>query len=45
MVLQEKIAVVCEFGALPASALANVIEHVRGLDMEVVRAEIAAQDA
>lgn len=30
-------------GALPAAALEGVIEQVRGLDMEKIKAEIAAQ--
>lgn len=45
MVLRDKIMVVRESGALPASSLEKVIEHVRGLDMDAVRAEIAAQKA
>ncbi|MBL8462099.1 MAG: thiol reductase thioredoxin, partial [Thauera sp.] len=34
-----------ESGALPANALNQVIEGVRGLDMDQVRAEIAQQQA
>ncbi|ESS73712.1 thioredoxin TrxC [Methyloglobulus morosus KoM1] len=45
MVVREKIVVVRESGALPASSLDKVIEHARELDMEIIRAEIAAQDA
>jgi len=44
-VIREGIMVVRESGALPASALNQVIEGVRGLDMDQVRAEIAAQQA
>lgn len=32
-------------GALPANALESVIEQLRAVDMEAVRAEIAAQDS
>ncbi|MFA5983754.1 MAG: thioredoxin [Methylococcaceae bacterium] len=45
MVLREKIVVIRESGALPASALEEVIAHARGLDMATIRAEIAAQEA
>ncbi|MDY0071318.1 MAG: thioredoxin [Thauera sp.] len=41
--IRDGIMVFRESGALPASALQQVIEGVRGLDMEQVRAEIAAQ--
>lgn len=44
MVLRDKIVVVRESGALPASSLEKVIEHVRGLDMDAVRAELEKQD-
>lgn len=44
-VIREGIMVFRESGALPASALNQVIEGVRGLDMDQVRAEIAAQQA
>jgi len=44
MVLRDQIMVVRESGALPAQSLAQVIEHVRGLDMDEVRAEIAAAE-
>lgn len=44
-VIREGIMVLRESGALPANALNQVIEGVRGLDMEQVRAEIAAQQA
>lgn len=44
-VIREGIMVFRESGALPANAFSQVIEGVRGLDMEQVRAEIAAQQA
>lgn len=43
MVLRDQILVVRESGALPGSALEQVITYVRGLDMDAVRAEIDAQ--
>ena len=42
-VIREGVMVFRESGALPANALDQVIEGVRGLDMDEVRAEIAAQ--
>jgi len=44
-VIREGVMVFRESGALPASALNQVIEGVRGLDMDQVRAEIAEQQA
>ena len=44
-VIREGVMVFRESGALPASALDQVITGVRGLDMDQVRAEIAAQQA
>lgn len=44
-VIREGIMVFRESGALPASALNQVIEGVRALDMDQVRAEIAAHQA
>jgi thioredoxin len=44
-VIREGVMVFRESGALPASALTQVIEGVKALDMEEVRAEIAAQQA
>lgn len=41
--IRDGIMVFRESGALPASALDQVIEGVRGLDMERVHADIAAQ--
>ena len=43
-VIREGVMVFRESGALPANALDQVIEGVRGLDMDEVRAEIAALD-
>jgi thioredoxin len=40
MVLREQILVVRESGALPAQSLAQVIAHVRALNMDEVRAEM-----
>ena len=34
-----------ESGALPASALEQVVSGVRGLDMDEIRADIASQEA
>ena len=44
-VIREGVMVFRESGALPARALDQVIEGVRGLDMDQVRAEIAQQQA
>jgi thioredoxin 1 len=43
MAFREGILVFAQPGALPASALEQVIEGVRGLDMEQVKADIEAQ--
>lgn len=43
MVFREQIILYAEAGALPASALDQLIEQVKGLDMDQVRAEIAAE--
>jgi thioredoxin 1 len=45
MVFRENVLVFSEPGALPAAALEQVISGVKGLDMDDVRAQIAAQDA
>ncbi|PPD23467.1 MAG: thioredoxin [Methylobacter sp.] len=45
MVVREKIVIVRESGALPASSLEKVIEHARSLDMDIIRAELAAEGA
>ena len=42
MAFRDGILVFAQPGALPASALQQVIDGVRGLDMEAIRAEIAA---
>jgi len=42
-VIREGVMVFRESGALPASALNQVIDGVRNLDMDDVRAQIAAQ--
>lgn len=42
-VIRDGIMVFRESGALPANALQQVIDGVRGLDMDQVRSEIAAQ--
>ena len=44
-VIREGVMVFRESGALPASALNQVIDGVRNLDMDEVRAQIAAQQA
>jgi thioredoxin 1 len=43
MAFREGVLVFAQPGALPAPALNQVIEAVRGLDMDVVHAQIAAQ--
>jgi thioredoxin len=44
MVFREQVILYAEAGALPAAALDQIVEQVRGLDMETVRKEIAAQE-
>ncbi len=44
-ILREGIMVFSQAGALPASALDQLIEQVRALDMDKVRADIAEQQA
>jgi len=44
MAFREGILVFAQPGALPASALQQVIEGVRGLDMDAIRADIAQQN-
>jgi thioredoxin len=44
MIFRDDIIVFAEAGALPPSALEEVIAAARALDMEQVRREIAAQD-
>jgi thioredoxin len=43
MVFREKIIIFAQPGALPASALEQVIEKAKALDMDEVRREIAAE--
>lgn len=43
--IRDNIMVFRESGALPASALEQVVSGVRGLDMDEIRADIAAQEA
>jgi thioredoxin 1 len=45
MVFRENIIVFAQPGALPASALEDLIAQVRALDMEKVHAAVAAQNA
>lgn len=45
MVFREQVILYAEAGALPAAALDQLIEQVRSLDMEKVRADIAAEAA
>jgi thioredoxin 1 len=44
-VIRERIMVFRESGALPASALEQIVDGARKLDMDAVRADIAAQQA
>lgn len=43
MVFREQIILYAEAGALPASALDQMIEQIKALDMDQIRAEIAAE--
>jgi thioredoxin len=43
MVFRDEIILFAEAGALPASALDQLVEQVKALDMDQVRAEIAAE--
>jgi thioredoxin 1 len=45
MVFREGILVFAQPGALPAAGLDSVIDGVRGLDMEAVKAEVAKEEA
>jgi thioredoxin 1 len=45
MILRDKVLLFSQPGALPESALEDLIRQVRALDMEKVRTEIAAQEA
>jgi thioredoxin 1 len=44
MVLRDRVLLYAQPGALPEAALEDVIRQVRALDMERVRAEIAAEE-
>jgi len=44
MVFREQIILYAEAGALPAGALDQLVEQVKALDMDKVRAEIAAEE-
>ena len=44
MVFREQIILYAEAGALPASALDQLIEQIKALDMDKVRADIAAEE-
>jgi thioredoxin 1 len=44
MILRDRVLVFSQPGAVPESALEDLIAQVRGLDMEKVRAEIAASE-
>jgi len=44
MVFREKIIVFAQPGALPAAALDQIVQGVKGLDMEQVRKEITQQE-
>ncbi len=44
MVFREQVILYAEAGALPAAALDQMIEQVRALDMEKIKAEIAAEE-
>jgi len=43
MAFREKVIVYADAGALPAAGLQQLVDGVRGLDMDRVRAEIAAE--
>jgi len=45
MVFRDGIGLFRQAGALPAPALADIVEQARALDMDTVRAEIAQQQA
>ncbi|MBS3935360.1 MAG: thioredoxin [Sulfuritalea sp.] len=44
MVFREQVILYAEGGALPAAALDQLVEQVKALDMDQVRAEIAAEE-
>jgi thioredoxin 1 len=45
MILRDKVLLFSQPGALPEAALEDLIRQVRALDMDKVRAEIAAQES
>ncbi|NMM23955.1 MAG: thioredoxin family protein [Phycicoccus sp.] len=45
MAFREGILVFAQPGALPAAGLSSVIEGVRGLDMEAIKEQVAAEEA
>ena len=45
MAFRDGILLYAQPGALPAPALADLIDQVKNLDMDVVRAEVAKQQA
>ena len=45
MILRDKVLLFSQAGALPEAALEDLIQQVRGLDMDQVRAEIAAEES
>jgi thioredoxin 1 len=44
MILRDKVLLFSQAGALPEAALEDLVRQVRALDMEKVRADIAAQE-
>ena len=44
MILRDKVLLFAQPGALPEAALEDLIRQVRALDMEKVRAEVAAEE-
>ena len=44
MVFREQVILYAEAGALPASALDQLVEQVKGLDMAAIKAEIATEE-
>jgi len=44
MVFREQVLIFSQPGVLPESALANLVEEVKALDMDAVRKDIAAQE-
>ncbi len=44
MVVRDGIILLNQAGSLPEEAFGKMIDHVKGLDMDEIRAEIAAED-